>query len=160
LVERYSSWEREPFVESGTYHVSVHRRIDRFTVHDLVAEARVNLVRVTPQELFEAIAHGDDVVVLDTRQVVDRDAHGFIEGSVLIPRSVLEWRADPASGYSHDALADLQQKIVVVCNDGYSSSLAAANLRRIGFEYATDLVGGFHGWVRAGLPVARSASVR
>jgi rhodanese-related sulfurtransferase len=160
LIERYGSWERDPFVDSSSYHVSVHRRIDRFNVHDLVAEARGNLVRVTPRELFEALASGSEVVVCDTRQVVDRDADGFIEGSVHVPRSVLEWRADPASGYSHGAVAHLQQRIVVVCNDGYSSSLAAANLQRIGFEHATDLIGGFRAWIRAGLPVARGSSVR
>jgi rhodanese-related sulfurtransferase len=72
---------------------------------------------------------------------------------VHLPRTVVEWRIDPVSGYSVPEATGLDQRIVVYCNDGYSSSFAAANLRRLGFDRATDLIGGFDGWVRAGLPV-------
>lgn len=153
LEARYATWNREPFTDGGDYHVSIHRRTSRFTVHDLVAEARGGLQRVSVAALDEAMRAGEQVVVIDTRQAADRHAFGSIPGSHHVPRTVLEWRLDPASGYSDPIAADPSQRIVLVCNDGYSSSLAAANLQRIGFPNATDLVGGFAAWCRAGLPI-------
>ncbi|MCU1368608.1 MAG: SAM-dependent methyltransferase [Ilumatobacteraceae bacterium] len=157
LQARYATWNRDPFVEGGDYHVSIHRRTERFTVHDLVAEARGRLQRLTPAALHAAMRNGDQIAVVDTRQATDLHALGSIPGSFHVPRTVLEWRLDPASGYSEPIAADPAQRIVLVCNDGYSSSLAAANLQRIGFPNATDLVGGFAAWRRAGLPIAPSA---
>ncbi|CAB4887514.1 unannotated protein [freshwater metagenome] len=154
LLERFSTWERQPFAESSGYHVSVHRRVDRFTVHDLLAEARSGLSRLSPAQLSEALRR-DDVVVLDTRQGSDRETDGCIEHSLHCPRTVVEWRADPASGYSSPAISGFGQRIVVVCNDGYSSSLAAATLQRLGFTHATDLIGGFQAWSSGGFPVVR-----
>ncbi|MCU1398949.1 MAG: SAM-dependent methyltransferase [Acidimicrobiales bacterium] len=153
LRSRYATWSCDPFVEGGDYHVSIHRRTERFTVHDLVAEARGRLQRVTPAGLDAALRNGDEIVVVDTRQPTDVQVVGSIPGSVHVPRTVLEWRLDPASGYSQPIAADPSQRLVLVCNDGYSSSLAAANLQRIGFPNATDLIGGFAAWRRAGLPV-------
>lgn len=160
LIERYGTWDREPFAEPGGYHVSVHRRSDRFSVHDLLAEARSGLTRMTPEQLSEALAADNDIVICDTRQIEDSHSSGFIEGSVHIARSVLEWRVDPASGYTHPAIIRLDQRLVVVCNDGYSSSLAAATLQKLGYHNATDLVGGFNAWLRAGLPVVGGPDVR
>lgn len=154
LVDRFSTWSREPYT-GGDYHVSVHRRTTRFTVHDLVAEARVGLRRISPHELADAIVADPTLVVADTRQAVDRSLFGHIVGSVHLPRTVLEWRVDPAAGYTNKAFTGFDQRIVVVCNDGYSSSLAAANLQRLGFADATDLIGGFMAWKRAGLPFDR-----
>ena len=152
LSERFSTWDRQPFVGPGDYHVSVHRRSDRFTVHDLVAEARSSLERVPPTDLHHELSSEGELVVLDTRQSRDRERDGYINGSVHVPLSVVEWRVDPASGYTEAGLSGFDQRIVLVCNDGYSSSLAAATLQRLGFSRATDLVGGFNAWVRAGLP--------
>ena len=159
LEERYATWDRAPFVQGGDYHVSVHRRIERFTVHDLIAEARDGIVRMTPAEVAAAIADDPTTVVVDTRQQTDRDRKGHVPGSVHIPRTVLEWRLDPASGYSDERVAGFDRRIVLYCNDGYSSSLAAANLRRLGFARATDMIGGFKGWLRAGLPVSGTGDV-
>ena len=153
LVERYSTWDRDPYSAEGNYHVSVHRRTNRFTIHDLVVEARSGLERLSADQLHGALKGGTDLVVVDTRQLTDWEAFGSIPASVHLPRTVLEWRADPASGYSHPALANFESRVVVVCSDGYSSSLAAATLQRLGYRNATDLVGGFQAWLRAGHPV-------
>jgi len=153
LIDRFGTWERAPFVEGADYHVSVHRRTDRFTVHDLIAEARAGITRLTAAELALAIDEDPALLVVDTRQTSDRDAGGSIPGSVHIPRTVLEWRADAASAAHDRRFARLDQRIVVVCNEGYSSSLAAANLRRLGFVNATDLIGGYAAWVSGGYPI-------
>lgn len=152
LVDRVGTWDRGPFDPAGGYHVSIHARTTRTTVHDLVAGSRARLHRLHPHELAAALAAGE-VTVLDTRTPTDRDRFGTIEGSIHIARTTLEWRCDPASGYSHPAITSFDQRLVVVCNDGYSSSIAAAGLVGLGFARATDLVGGVHGWVRAGFPV-------
>ena len=127
------------------------RRTDRTTVHDITAAARMRLDRLNPEELAVALEQHDAVVV-DLRIPEDRRRHGVIPGSVAIPRSVLEWRADPTSGYPHEQLGDLDARIVTVCNEGYSSSIAAASLVDLGYRRATDLIGGVLGWTLAGLP--------
>jgi rhodanese-related sulfurtransferase len=76
-----------------------------------------------------------------------------IPGSVHIPLSVLYWRLDPTSGHDDPSLSDPTRQVILVCADGYSSSLAAATLRDLGFGRAIAVVGGFNGWVRSGLPV-------
>lgn len=156
---RYATWERSPYVAGGGYHVSVHRRISRFTVHDLIAEARDDIVRMTPAEVAAAMTDDQATVVVDIRQQTDRDRTGYVPGSVHLPRTVLEWRVDPASGYSDEIVARFDRRLVLYCNDGYSSSLAVANLRRLGFALATDMIGGFNGWVAAGLPVSGTGDV-
>ena len=155
LEARYATWTRDPFVPGGNYHVSIHRRTNRFTVHDLVAEARQGLHRITPLDLDERQRSDRTIVVIDSRQQIDRDRDGYVPGSIHLPRTVLEWRADPASGYPDGRIAGFEKRLVVYCTDGYSSSLAAANLQRLGFAHVTDLIGGFEAWRRAGLPIAR-----
>jgi rhodanese-related sulfurtransferase len=76
-----------------------------------------------------------------------------IPGSVHVPRTVLEWRVDPESGFSNPQIADRELELILVCADGYGSSLAAAALRELGFGQAGDLVGGFRGWRAEGLDV-------
>jgi len=92
-------------------------------------------------------------LVIDTRCAEARRADGVIPGSVHVPLSVLFWRLDPASGFEDPALADPDRRVILVCAHGYSSSLAAATLRELGFARATDVIGGFEGWQAAGLPV-------
>jgi rhodanese-related sulfurtransferase len=121
------------------------------TVDDLLAEARAGLVRLTPAEALEAQRQG--AVLVDTRPEADRRADGGIPGAVVIERTVLEWRLDPACEACLP-LAAYDLHVVVVCNEGYSSSLAAATLQQLGVHRATDLVGGFRAWKAAGLPVA------
>jgi rhodanese-related sulfurtransferase len=143
----------EPLPDGGS---RMFRRTDRITVHDLVADARARLVRLTPAELAARLRSDCSCLVLDTRTRGDRDRFGKIPGSRHVPRSTLEWRVDPASGYSEEDVDDFGQCLVVVCNDGYSSSLAADSLQRLGFHNATDLRGGFRAWRDAGMLVVAS----
>ena len=139
----------------ASLHLSVFRRGPRTTVHDLLFEARAAITRVTPSQLFEQMQGGEPPLVLDTRTHTDRSRFGVIPGSAHVPRTVVEWHLDPANGYLHPAMRSFTQPIVVVCNGGYSSSLAAANLVRIGFSSVADLIGGHAAWCAAGLPVQR-----
>lgn len=136
-----------------TGEVVVHRRGPRFNVHDLVHEARATIDRVTADRLAELLAVPESVTVLDTRTDTDRRRVGVIPSSVHVPRTVLEWHVDPDNGYLHPAITSFDQHLVVVCNGGFSSSLAAAHLVRLGFSRTVDLVGGMDSWCRAGLPL-------
>jgi rhodanese-related sulfurtransferase len=121
------------------------------TVDDLLAEARRQLDRLGPAEAASAIAEG--AVLIDIRSEPQREHDGVVPGSVYFPRNVLEWRCDPASPARDERVSDPSAHLIVMCNEGYQSSLAAANLKRLGFERATDLDGGFQAWRAAGLPV-------
>jgi rhodanese-related sulfurtransferase len=124
----------------------------RTTIDDLLAAARERLDRLEPAEALEAVRAG--AVLVDIRSELQREADGVIPGALHHPRNVLEWRADPASDHCDPELSrDLERRIVLVCNQGYQSSLAAAVLQDLGFANATDLVGGFLAWRAAGLPV-------
>jgi len=135
--------------------LSLYRRGDRTTVHDLLFEARATIARVSPNRLAERIRAADGTLVLDTRTHTDRERFGVIPGAVHVPRTVVEWHFDPANGYLHPEMRSFDQPLVLVCNGGYSSSLAAANLVRLGFTNVADLIGGHTAWAAAGLPVAR-----
>jgi rhodanese-related sulfurtransferase len=124
--------------------VTVQRGID-----ELLTEARSRIARHSPEA-----ARSADVVLVDLRSHDERARDGVILGSIHVPRSVLEWRCDPASGWSNAHVADRALPLVLVCAHGYSSSLAAAALVELGFEHAGDLIGGFEAWREAGLPVA------
>jgi len=91
-------------------------------------------------------------VVVDIRPALQRATHGELPGALVIERNVLEWRLDPASPNRLPEV-DGATRIIVLCNEGYASSLAARDLHRLGLDTATDLVGGFRGWAKAGLPV-------
>src|SRR3954447_2317538 len=122
---------------------------------DLLAEARQGLVRLEPAEAARAMSAGA-AVLIDVRSEHQRDRDGVVPNSVFLPRNVLEWRCDPASPHRDDRVAAASRRLVVMCDEGYQSSLAAANLRRMGFDDATDVVGGFQAWRSAGHPVASS----
>jgi rhodanese-related sulfurtransferase len=121
------------------------------TIDDLLEAARARLERLDPPGAREAAESG--ALIVDTRCAEARRAAGVIPGSVHVPLSVLYWRLDATSGHHDSALSDRDRHIILVCADGYSSSLAAATLHDLGFSRATDLAGGFNGWVAAGLPV-------
>jgi rhodanese-related sulfurtransferase len=123
----------------------------RKTVADLLAEARRGARRLEPEEARAAVEEG--ALLVDTRAEEDRLADGVIPGALHLPLSVLEWRVDPDSETHNPRVGGLERELVLVCNDGCSSSLAAARLRELGFARATDLVGGFRAWKAAGLPV-------
>jgi rhodanese-related sulfurtransferase len=127
----------------------------RMTIGDLLAAARQRLERVHPAEALDAVRHG--AVLIDIRSEIQRQADGVIPGALFYPRNVLEWRIDPASGYSDPSLdGDLDKRLILFCDEGYQSSLAAATLKDLGFTRATDVVGGFQAWRAAGLPVEPS----
>ena len=124
----------------------------RLTIDDLLEQARRRLDRVTVAGALEAVRGG--AVLVDIRSEAHRARDGTIPGAIFHPRNVLEWRCDASSGYDDARLSgDLGRRIVLVCNEGYQSSLAAATLQDLGFARATDLVGGFQAWAAAGLPV-------
>ena len=145
-------------VGDGTAVVGGLGPASRTTVNELLAQARAGLRRFTPAELAAAMASGTEpgpdgpLLVIDIRDRDDRERTGMIAGSISIPLLVLEWRCDPTSGHSHPAVQSLDQPVVTVCNEGYTSSFAAASLRRLGFSRAADLEGGVEGWAEAGLP--------
>ena len=117
----------------------------------LLEEERRLLNRLTPEQARDAAAAGG--VIVDTRSHEQRLAGGTVPGSVRIHRNVLEWRVDASSGYQDPRLAARTGPIVIMCEQGYSSSLAAATLQRLGIADATDMIGGFEAWSAAGLPV-------
>jgi rhodanese-related sulfurtransferase len=121
------------------------------TVEQLLEQARARLRRLSPAEAADAQAAG--ALVVDTRPAAQREREGELPGARVIERNVLEWRLDPASADRIPDVTGYDQVVVVVCSEGYSSSLAAAALQDLGFRHATDLAGGFQAWKAAGLPV-------
>jgi rhodanese-related sulfurtransferase len=124
---------------------------ERLTIGALLARAQARLDRLDPADALAAQRKG--ATLIDLRCADDRREHGTIPGSVAIPLSVVFWRLDPSSGYDDPRLSDPSRQFILVCNDGYSSSIAASTLRDLGFERATDIDGGFNAWRAAGLPV-------
>jgi len=118
----------------------------RSRIDDLLADARADVDRVAPAELAAEMAAG--ALVVDTRPAEQRDRDGDIPGAVVIDRNVLEWRLDPTSPHHIPQAGDPDRRVIVVCNEGFSSSLAAATLRRLGLRRATDLAGGYQAWRR------------
>ncbi|WP_201465732.1 rhodanese-like domain-containing protein [Janibacter melonis] len=117
--------------------------------------ARAQIDRVTPEEAWREVEDG--AVVVDIRPVSQRETTGEPPegpGSVVIDRNVLEWRLDPTSGASLP-IASTDLRVLVLCQQGYASSLAAQTLREVGIHRAADVVGGFDAWLEAGLPVRR-----
>ncbi|MCW2762455.1 MAG: sulfurtransferase [Marmoricola sp.] len=114
----------------------------------LLAGARADMVRVEAEELGAEMAAG--ALVVDTRSVEQRSRDGALPGAVVVDRSVLEWRLDPTSPHRISEATDPRRRIIIVCNEGFSSSLAAATLRQLGLVRATDLIGGFQAWLRVG----------
>ena len=124
----------------------------RRTVNDLLEDARARLDRLEPADAHRAVLD-DEAILVDTRCAELRRETGVVPGSIHVPLSVLYWRLDPASGHDDPRLSDPAAWLVLLCAHGYSSSVAAATLRDLGFDRATDIVGGFEAWAAAGLPV-------
>jgi rhodanese-related sulfurtransferase len=123
----------------------------RTTIADMLAAARERLDRVDPEAAAAEVERG--ALLVDIRSESQRASDGVVPGAIYHPRNVLEWRMDPDSGASDPAVGGLDRRVIVMCNEGYQSSLAAAALRDLGFGRATDLVGGFQAWRTSGLPV-------
>jgi rhodanese-related sulfurtransferase len=118
--------------------------VDRSAINQLLEECRRGLDRVDPVDLADVHAAG--ALVVDTRPVEQRRRDGELPGALVVDRNVLEWRLDPTSPHRLPVAADPDRRIVIVCNEGYSSSLAAHTLQRLGLRNATDLRGGFQAW--------------
>ena len=123
-------------------------------IDELLAQARAGLTRLTAMRAFTLMRSGEAVVV-DIREEERRARDGRIAGAVEIDRNVLEWRCAPESEWRDARVSDPARLVAVICNEGYQSSLAAANLQRLGLPLATDVDGGFQAWRAAGLPVER-----
>lgn len=123
---------------------------DAPSIDELLAEARGGLARLRPEAALAVLTDG--AVLVDIRPSEQRMAEGEVPGAIIIGRNVLEWRLDPRSEARIPALARPDARIIVMCSEGYASTLAAASLRRIGLRDATDLDGGFQAWQAAGLP--------
>ncbi|WP_198679334.1 rhodanese-like domain-containing protein [Thermomonospora amylolytica] len=121
------------------------------SIDQVLAEARHRLVRLTPGEAYREFAEGDAVLV-DIRPQAHRAGEGEIPGSLVIERNVLEWRFDPASSARLPEATGYGLRVIVICSEGYTSSLAAASLQDLGLNRATDVIGGYRAWRAVGLP--------
>ena len=113
---------------------------------DLVAAARGHIARVEPGELAEFV--GGDGLVVDIRPAAQRAEEGEFPGALVIERNVLEWRLDPAGAHRIPEVSGFDQPVVVICSEGYASSLAAASLAELGLRRVGDLTGGYRAWAR------------
>jgi rhodanese-related sulfurtransferase len=125
------------------------------TIDDVLYTARSQLRRLDPTAAARAVDGGARLV--DTRPQFQREADGEIPGAIIIERNHLEWRLDPTSAGRIPEATSYDIVWIVLCDEGYSSSLAAASLQSIGLHQATDVIGGFQAWRAAGLPVCTPA---
>src|SRR4051794_39624964 len=131
----------------------------RMGVDEVLAASRVGVDRLTPEQTVKAMRRG--ALLVDTRTEFQRREQGELPGALVIDRTVLEWRLDPASPSHIPEATSYDLPVVVVCRQGYSSSLAAASLRAVGLHRATDMIGGVEAWRAAGLPMSEEpADVR
>lgn len=121
-------------------------------VDSLLARARERIERLTPRQAQAAVAAG--AVLVDTRYQALRERDGLVPGALVVERNELEWRFDPLCPHRLPQAVGHDVQVIVMCNEGYASSLAAASLRDLGLHRAADLDGGFQAWAAAGLPVA------
>ncbi|MFI6490741.1 rhodanese-like domain-containing protein [Streptomyces sp. NPDC050564] len=129
--------------------MSTHRPVG---IDELLEQVRERLDRVEAKEAYEA-AQAGEVLLVDTRYAALRERDGLIPGALVVERNELEWRLDPQGSHRSPEATSHDLRVVVFCNEGYASSLAAASLRQLGLRRATDLVGGFQAWKAAGFPV-------
>lgn len=141
-------------VRSGK-KTSVMSEIERRrTIDDLLKEARAHLQRVSPATAASAAAGGSALLV-DIRGDHQRDRDGLIPDAFVVARNALEWRLDPSCPHRDKRLTGHEVTVILICDEGYQSSLAAAKLREMGVD-ATDVEGGFQAWQEAKLPVSHA----
>ncbi|MEV6173776.1 rhodanese-like domain-containing protein [Streptomyces sp. NPDC051954] len=121
-------------------------------IDELLEQVREDYERVEPQAAYDAVQAGEALLV-DIRYAALRERDGLIPGALVVERNELEWRLDPQGSHRAPEATSHDLRVVVVCNEGYASSLAVASLHRLGLLRATDLTGGFQAWKAAGLPV-------
>lgn len=124
----------------------------RVGIDELLEQVREGLDRVEAKDAYEAAQAGEALLV-DTRYAALRERDGLIPGALVVERNELEWRLDPQGSHRAPEATSHDLRIVVFCDEGYASSLAAVSLRQLGLHRATDLVGGFQAWKSAGFPV-------
>lgn len=124
----------------------------RRTLDELLDEAKTKIERYSPDEAQAAVAGG--ALIIDIRTSSDRERDGIVPGSVHIPRTVLEWRLELGGASRSPYVGGADEPVILLCDHGYSTILAAATLTDLGFSRAGDVIGGFAGWRDAGLPVA------
>ncbi|MEU2679206.1 rhodanese-like domain-containing protein [Streptomyces sp. NPDC007107] len=124
---------------------------DPVGIDELLDRVRAGYERVGPDEAAAAAAEG--ALLVDIRYAALREKDGLIPGALIIERNELEWRLDPQGSHRAPQAVSHDLRVVVICNEGYASSLAVASLRQLGLHRATDLTGGFQAWRAAGLPV-------
>ena len=129
----------------------------RKPIDELLADAAVRLGRLSPLEAWAEMRAGATLV--DTRSPDQRQAQGYVPGAVHHPLSTILWRLDPDCPTSNEKIP-LDARVILLCREGYSSVLAAAQLQEMGFDDATDVIGGVEAWKEAGLPVLRQANER
>jgi rhodanese-related sulfurtransferase len=127
----------------------------RRPIDELLADVAVRLGRLTPLEAWAEMQAG--AILIDTRSPDQRQDQGYVPGTVHHPLSTILWRLDPDCPTSNEKIP-LDARIILICREGYSSVLAAAQLQEIGFDDATDVIGGVEGWKEAGLPTLRQAN--
>ncbi|MFI5886278.1 rhodanese-like domain-containing protein [Streptomyces sp. NPDC051554] len=121
-------------------------------IDELLERARGTYERIEARAAYEA-ARDDKALLVDIRYAALRDRGGLIPGALVVERNELEWRLDPRGSRRAPEATDHDLRVVVICNEGYASTLAATSLHQLGLHRATDLVGGFQSWKAAGLPV-------
>ena len=121
------------------------------SIDEVLAEARSRIVRFSPEEAAARVAAG--ALLVDIRPEVYREVEGSVPGALVIERNVLEWRLDPQSDARLPQATDHDVEVIVFCNEGYTSSVAADSLRDLGLVKSADVIGGYRAWAAAGLPV-------
>jgi rhodanese-related sulfurtransferase len=121
------------------------------SIDTILEEARSRLVRLAPVAAYAALSRG--ALLVDIRPAAQRAAEGEVPGALIVERNVLEWRFDPSSD-ARLAVAGYDLEVIILCQEGYTSSLAAVALQDLGIRRATDVEGGFAAWRVAGLPLA------
>ena len=128
--------------------------MNKYSVEQLLCQARAALTpRLSPAQAYEEMGQGATLV--DIRHVEQRMRDGDIPGALVVNRNEFEWRCDPSAPWRSERIAahDYDQRIIVLCGQGFQSSLAAANLQCMGMTNVTDVTGGFEAWKAAGLPI-------
>ncbi|MGW6531602.1 rhodanese-like domain-containing protein [Streptomyces venezuelae] len=125
-------------------------------IDELLERVRLDLDRLSPEEAYETAEAGG--LLVDIRYAALRERDGLIPGALVVERNELEWRLDPQGSHRAPEATGHDLPVVVICNEGYASSLAAVSLRQLGLRHATDLTGGFQAWRAAGLPVVTTES--
>jgi rhodanese-related sulfurtransferase len=128
------------------------------TLGELFDDARARIERLEPAAAHAAAAAGG--LIVDIRSERSREHEGIVPGSLHVPRTVLEWRSEPGGSWRNPHLGDVERRVIVLCDQGYSSVFAAAMLAQLGYARACDVVGGFEAWRKAGLPVVAAQDRR